>query len=268
MLPFSFAEFVDRRRNSPGTGTDLALSRLYSEYIQFGSFPYVTGLIPDLNTTKDYLDGIINTVLLKDVTVRQRVSNTAMLSDVVSFFAHNIGNLTSMRRIAASLSHVGRPPSPTTVENYLTGLIDAFLFYPVKRWNIAGLRHLEGPEKYYIVDPGMRYSLVGYAGGDTGRVLENVVYLELCRRHKHVKTGQSNAGEIDFIVGQGNDMSYIQVSETVRDPVTLTRELKPLQTLKNHYPKYLLTLDENPPISHNGIQQINCLDWLVDPNYR
>jgi predicted AAA+ superfamily ATPase len=91
----------------------------------------VAELIPDLDIAKDYLDGIVNTVLLKNVAVRQRVYNTAMLSDVVSFFAHNIGNLASTRRIAASPSHAGRPPSPATVESYLTGLVDAFFFFPV-----------------------------------------------------------------------------------------------------------------------------------------
>jgi predicted AAA+ superfamily ATPase len=261
LLPLSFAEFVTgRRQQNPD---DLSLTALYTEYIRYGSFPFVLNLIPDAVAVSDYLNGILDTVLLKDVVIRQQVSTAAALEDVVRFLFHNIGNLTSLRRVSAGLESAGRSPSSTTIDKYISGLTSAYLCYPARRWDVKGLRYLTGSEKYYVVDPGLRAALVGFTGSDTGHILENIVFLELVRRNGKVRVGAVASGEIDFVVGDGADTVYYQVCETLRDPATLARELKPLLALRDHHPKYLLTLDQNPPISHDGILQISCLDWLM-----
>jgi predicted AAA+ superfamily ATPase len=261
LLPLSFAEFVAGRRQ--GNTTDTSLTALYAEYIRFGSFPFVLDLIPDVDAVTDYLTGILNTVLFKDVVTRRNIANAASLDDVVRFIFHNIGNLTSLRRISGSLAAAGRTPSPTTIDGYIAGLANAYLIYTARRWDVKGLRYLSGPEKIYTVDSGLRSTLVGFSGGDSGHVLENVVYLELLRRGGQVRVGAVPGGEIDFIVGNGADTAYYQVSLTVHDPNTLEREIKPLRLLRDHHPKYLLTLDQTPPVSHNGIIQLSCLDWLM-----
>jgi predicted AAA+ superfamily ATPase len=258
LLPLSFAEFVDGRRHAP----DSSITALYAEYVRFGEFPFVVNLLPDSAAVRDYLQGLLNTVLLKDVVARKGVSNVAALEDVIRFLMHNIGALTSLRRVSAGLDASGRRPSATTVDSYLDALTKAYLFYPVRRWDLKGLRFLAGPEKYYSVDPGLRAALLGFSGGDTGHVLENVVFLELLRRSLSVRTGAAG-GEIYFVVGEGAETAYYQVAETVRDPSTLQRELAPLADLRDHHPKYLLTLDQAPPVSHNGITQLFCLDWLL-----
>jgi predicted AAA+ superfamily ATPase len=210
----------------------------------------------------DYLQGILNTVLIKDVSVRQKVSNTSLLTDLASYLFHNVGNLTSRRRIVDSLRS-GRGPALLTVESYLDGLVDAFLLYPARRWDVKGLRFLAGPDKFYAVDPGLRNALVGYTGADTGHVLENIIFLELRRRHTDVRIGALTSQEVDFVVTEGTDITYYQVAQSVRDPTTLARELAPLQAIRDHHPKVLLTMDAEPPVSHAGIKQWYVLDWLL-----
>jgi predicted AAA+ superfamily ATPase len=264
LQPLSLAEFAQARRDRAGAAEDLSPAGLYASYLRFGGFPLVQDLIPDLRASQDYLDGIVSTVLLKDVAVRQNVSSAAMLRDVTGFLFQNVGNLTSLRRVSDSLRSAGRSPSPNTVESYLTGLIDAYLLYPVERWDVKGLRRLSGPAKYYCVDPALRASLVGNTGGDIGHVLENLVFLELHRRHGRVRIGHSSGGEIDFLAGEGVDLAYYQVAASVHDPATLARELGPLQAVRDHRPKFLLTLDPEPPATHDGIVQRPVVEWLLE----
>ncbi|MDR1266073.1 MAG: ATP-binding protein [Propionibacteriaceae bacterium] len=260
VLPLSLAEFAAARR---AVSPQAAPADLYADYVRFGSFPFVLSLVPDGDAVDDYLGGLLATVLLKDVAVRQKVANARLLQDVTAYLFHNVGSPVSLRRVSDSLTSLGRRPSPHTVESYLTGLIDAYLVYPVAPWDVRGLTHLAIPDKYYVVDPGLRRALVGYAGGDSGHVLENVVFLELRRRHSRVRVGRTGGREIDFVVGQAERTGYFQVAQSVRDPATLERELAPLRAIDDHHPKRLLTLDAEPPISHNGIVQLNVLDWLL-----
>lgn len=262
LLPLSFGQFADARRLAGVAGEDLSYPGLYASFVANGGFPFVQELVGNTDAVRDYLDGVINTVLIKDVAVRQKVANVALLADVAAYVFHNVGNLTSLRRIAGAAVSRGRGPSASTVDSYVKGLVDAFLVYPVRRWDIKGLRFLDGPDKYYAVDTGLRNAMVGYHGGDVGHLLENVVYLELRRRYTDVRVGALPSGEIDFVVQQGTDVSYFQVAQTVREPATLARELTPLAAIKDHYSKTLLTMDAEPPISHNGIRQIYILDWL------
>lgn len=262
LLPLSFAQFADGRREFAQSDEDLSYPGLYASYLRHGGFPFIQQLIDTPDAARDYLSGIANTVLVKDVAVRQKVANVALLSDVAAYLMQNTGNLTSLRRVANAADSRGRLPSATTVDSYIQGLVDAFLVYPVRRWDLRGLRFLAGPEKYYAVDTGLRNAMVGYAGGDSGHLLETVVFLELKRRYGDVRVGMSPDGEVDFVVAQGADRTYYQVALTVRDPETLMRELTPLLQIRDHHPKVLLTLDAEPPITHDGVRQLYVLDWL------
>jgi len=196
-----------------------------------------------------------------------------MLESVIRFMADNIGNLCSTKRICDTMVSAGRKISVNTVESYLSALLDSFIFYRLGRYDVKGKQHLKTGDKYYLADPGLRYFLLGPEGTDMGRMLENVVFLELLRRRRQLSIGKVDNAELDFVAesfggasgGAGSAArEYYQVALTVRDKTTLERELRPLLAIKDHHPKYLLTLDDDPPASHNGIRQINVLDWLLE----
>ena len=262
LLGLSFNEFASARLDRNEKDEDLSYPGLFASFVRHGGFPFVQQLIGDPEAVADYLEGIVNTVLIKDVSVRQKVGNVGLLADVTSYLLHNVGNLTSLRRVADSLVSAGRKPSPSTIDAYLEGLVDAFLIYPVRRWDTKGLKFLTGPEKYYAIDTGLRNAVTGYSGSDSGHLLENIVFLQLRRRHSHVWVGASPEGEIDFVVSDGADLTYYQAARTVRSPDVLARELAPLQAIRDHHPKVLLTMDAEPPIQYNGIRQLYVLDWL------
>ncbi|MDR3586624.1 MAG: ATP-binding protein [Desulfosporosinus sp.] len=258
MLPLSFKEYLD----FVGDRTDL--SRKYSDYLQFSSFPYAVSLKNDRSLIRDYLSGIYNTVLLKDVVSRKRISDVMLLESVIRFLFDNIGNRWSTKKISDTMTSNGRKISTHTVESYLSALIDSYIIYQAKRYDVKGKQILKTQEKYYIVDIGLRYYLLGNKGADMGHILENVVYLELLRRGYEVSIGKVDDMEVDFIASNNDGIEYYQVAATVRDADTLDRELKPLKKIADHFPKYLLTLDDDPPTSYNGIRQINALDFLLN----
>ena len=163
------------------------------------------------------------------------------------------------------MTSAGRKISNHTVENYLEGIIDSLLMYRVSRYDIKGKEYLQLQDKYYLADMGLRYYLLGTRDVDHGRILENVVYLELIRRGDRVYIGKIGAVEVDFVAQDyDGNTEYYQVAWTVRDEKTLERELIPLDSIADHNPKYLLTMDNDPPVSHNGIRQVFVLDWLLD----
>lgn len=258
MLPLSFKEYLD----FVGDRTDL--SRKYSNYLQFSSFPYAVSLKNDRSLIRDYLSGIYNTVLLKDVVSRKRISDVMLLESVIRFLFDNIGNRWSTKKISDTMTSNGRKISTHTVETYLSALIDSYIIYEAKRYDVKGKQILKTQEKYYIVDIGLRYYLLGNKGADMGHILENVVYLELLRRGYEVSIGKVDDMEVDFIASNNDGIEYYQVAATVRDADTLDRELKPFKKIADHFPKYLLTLDDDPPTFHNGIRQINALDFLLN----
>ena len=258
MLPLSFKEYLD----FIGDRTDL--SRKYSDYLQFSSFPYAVSLKNDRSLIRDYLSGIYNTVLLKDVVSRKRISDVMLLESVIRFLFDNIGNRWSTKKISDTMTSNGRKISTHTVETYLSALIDSYIIYQAKRYDVKGKQILKTQEKYYIVDIGLRYYLLGNKGVDMGHILENVVYLELLRRGYEVSIGKVDDMEVDFIASNNDGIEYYQVAATVRGADTLDRELKPFKKIADHFPKYLLTLDDDPPTFHNGIRQINALDFLLN----
>ena len=257
MLPLSFKEFAGATDNSK------SLLAKYNDYITFSSFPYVLQYGNDLKAAQDYLRGIYSTILLKDVVQRYKISDVMMLESVISFVFNNIGSRLSINNIVKTLSANGRVATNKTIERYLQALADSLLIYETKRYNIKGLQLLKTQAKYYVADLGLRYLLCGIKGQDEGHILENIVYLELIRRGYNVYIGQNESNEIDFVASNQDDTLFIQVCLTLKNEETYKREIAPLKSLDNNYPKLILTMDESPIKDDNGIKIIYALDWLL-----
>lgn len=258
MLPLSFKEYVSARSDNTNE------ERLYQDYIHNSSFPYAL----ELKKTKDirqYLEGIYDSIVLKDIITRKRIYELDMLKSVARFLFDNIGNLCSTKKIADTMTSAGRKITVHTVENYLESLTESFVFYKVGRYDVKGKQYLKTGDKYYAADIGLRYSVLGSKKADDGHILENIVYLELLRRGYEVFIGKVGNNKVDFIAINDEGEEYYQVAYTVKDAdgKTLERELAPLDSIKDHNPKYLLTMDYGPTISHNGIKQLYVLDWLL-----
>jgi predicted AAA+ superfamily ATPase len=171
--------------------------------------------------------------------------------------------LCSIKKISDTLVSSGRQISTNTVESYLTALTDSYILYRAGRYDIRGKEYLKSGHKYYLADLGLRFYLLGSAISDPGRILENVVYLELLRQGWEIYIGKMDNYEIDFVVQKGGQREYYQVAITTHDEVTLKRELRSLNAVKDNYPKFLLTMDNDPPADDNGIRRLNVLDWLA-----
>lgn len=256
MQPLSFKEYVD------GTGEYDNLQKAYNDYITRSSFPYTL----ELNTNSevsDYLTGLYNTIVVKDIMSRKRLPDVMMLESVIRFTADNIGNILSTKRIADIMTADGRKIDQKTVERYLNSLCETFFVYEAKRYNIKGKQLLKTLGKYYLVDIGLRRMLLGSRSFDAGRILENIVYLELLHRQKKVYVGKNDNLEVDFVAIDEDNIAYYQVAATVRDETTLKRELASLQQINDQYPKYILTLDDDPVADYDGIKRINALKWMM-----
>ena len=256
MFPLSFKEFTDFY-NVDGD------EKLYLKYINNSSMPYALKLDSQDEIDK-YLDSIFNTILIKDIATRKNISDTGMLRSVTEFMFSSVGNILSIKKIADTLTSSGRSISVHTVESYLDALVDSFIFNKVSRYDIKGKQYLQSGEKYYATDVTMRYTLLGRKNIDLGHILENIVYLELIRRGYRVFIGKTGDKEVDFVAENSKGITYFQVAYTVRDEKTLERELKALESINDHYPKYILTMDVDPEVDYNGIRKINVLDWLLD----
>lgn len=256
MLPLSFKEFV------LATKQENNLSQAYRQYIQTSSFPYVLDLLQTPNEINSYLEGIYNTILVKDIIDRKKIFDTQVLKSVTQFLFDNIGLELSSKKIADTLTSNGRKSDSKTIEKYITSLEESFIIYKASRYNIKGKEYLKSLEKYYVSDIGLRNFMLGKKAMDAGHILENIVYLELLRRGYKVYVGKIDDMEIDFVAQNEQGNTYIQVSASVRDENTLARELKPLKAVKDNYPKIILTLDDDPDGDYDGIIRKNALDWI------
>ena len=256
MLPLSFKEYV----SAIGEAN---LMKAYREYTEFSSFPYALELRDDFKILQDYLRGIYSTIVLKDIMQRNKIVEPMMLESMLRFVFDNIGNQLSTKKIADTMTSEGRKIDIRTVERYLTAFMESYVVYEAKRYNIKGKQYLKTLEKYYAVDVGLRTMLLGKRGFDAGRILENIVYLELLRRGYDVYVGKVGDMEVDFVAMNRDGLVYYQVAATVRDENTLKRELKSLQAINDSYPKIILTLDEDPEADYDGIRRMSALDWLV-----
>jgi predicted AAA+ superfamily ATPase len=257
MLPLSFREYVS------AVGEEGGRSHKYTEYLENSSFPGALDFRGSQKHILGYLQGVYDSVVLKDVVGRYKISDTMMLESLVRFAFDNIGNRLSTKRISDVMNADGRRIDVRTVERYLHALTDSYILYQAKRYDIKGKQYLKTQEKYYAADLGMRYLLLGKRGADVGRILENVIYLELLRRGYRVYIGKVNETEVDFVAMDRSGQTYFQVAATVRDRATLEREIAPLRKIPDHYPKYILTLDEDPAADYDGICRIHALDWLM-----
>lgn len=264
MLPLSFKEYVDGY-NELFPEEKLSLARMYNNYLHFSSFPFTVQLHNNSVQIREYLDGIYSSILYRDVLTRLGSSDKAVLERIVHFIFDNIGSQLSIRKIANTITSDGMKVSPASVSKYLDAIVGSLMVYRVPRFDIHGRKLLQSEEKYYIADMGLRYFSLPVKKADSGHILENIVYLELLRRNYNVSVGKLKNGEIDFVAQKGNEIEYYQVSQTVLDAKTMERELKPFDQVDDHYPKFLLTLDEiGAGESINGVRQLNVLDWLID----
>ena len=256
VFPLSFKELA-----SVHSGTSHQI--LLQTYLKYGGLPYVNAMEGNAQTIFDYLGGVYNTVVRKDVLARLGTFNSIALDKVTKFLFDNVGNTTSIKKISDTITSAGNKITPPTVARYVEALLDAYVLHKCSRYDLKGKRYLQTQEKYYLGDLGLRYYLLGDRPGDVGHLLENIVYLELMRRNHNVAIGKSYSNEIDFVTTSSAGVAYYQVASSVLDPETLKRELAPLQAISDNYPKYLLTLDEIGTGSHEGIEQLNLYDWLL-----
>ena len=269
MLPLSFKEYYQakleyEKMEQKENRTLKTLIQYYNEYIVNSSFPYTLQLDSDLKNIHEYLSGIYNSVLLKDIVARLKISDVMRLESVVKYIFDNIGNLTSLSKIGNTLTSMGRKTDAKTIEKYIRGLTDSLLVHEVSRYNIKGKEFLSTLSKYYVADLGLRQMILGNRNIDMGHILENVIYLELIRRKGNVYVGQFDKNEIDFVVINSNEIEYYQVALTVLDENTLKRELDAFKNIKDNYPKYLITLDDvMVNTDYDGIKVVNALEWLL-----
>lgn len=256
MQPFSFKEFVYAKK------LEQNLPNAYRQYLENSSFPY--SLCLEKTGINDYLESLYNTILVKDIVSRKKITDVFQLQSVAEFVFDNIGLEVSSKKIADTMTSSGRKIDSRMVENYLSSLVETYIVYKVKRYNIKGKEYLKSLEKYYVADIALRSALIGRKAMDVGHILENIVYLELIRRRYDVYVGKIDEAEIDFVAQSQDGNTYIQVAATVRDEQTLERELRPLKAIKDNYPKMILTLDDDPQGDYDGIIRKNAVEWLME----
>lgn len=254
MLPLSFSEYLEYY------GRENELKK-YNTYIENGGFPYLLNLDNNSELINNYLDGIYNTILLKDVVSRNNVKDTLILESIVKFLFDNIGQIVSTNKISTTLNSNNRKNSVNTIESYLSYLLDSYLIYKVSRYDIRRKEYLKTGDKYYVCDLGLRNYLLGGIK-DLGSILENVIFLELKRKGYQIYIGKYDDLEVDFVLKNNDGLKYIQVALSVREEKTLERELNVLTKIKDNYPKYLITLDYDK-VDHEGIRQIPALEFLT-----
>lgn len=258
VYPLSFREYLTFLPQE-----ERQVDAAFQRYLQYGGLPIIPGMPQEDDLIQTVLSGIYNTVLMKDIVQRNAVRDSDLLEHVVRFLADNVGNPVSTSKISGYLTSHGRKVSSSTVDNYVKMLVDAFIFYRAERYDIKGKLYLKTQEKYYIVDIGLRNALLGFHGGDYGHILENIVYLELCRRGYEVGVGKMGTLEVDFVATKPDRKVYYQVSASVLDETTRERELAPLRKIPDQYEKILLTMDRSFIKDFDGIRNVNIVDFLL-----
>ena len=266
MLPFSFAEFYASRGGGDA-------DRLFADYMANGSFPYIATMDRTKEKIDMYLEGIYNTVIVKDIEERQnrkendpnrrKVSDISLLKNTSKFLANSIGSPISVKRIADYITSSGRKVSQNTIDGYIEALVQAYVFYQAERYDVEGKQLLKQNGKFYIVDLGLRRYLLPKREYDLGYSLENVVYLELLRRGYEVHVGKMGQTEVDFVAKKDDVISYYQITASLMEQTTFEREIKPLKRINDNYPKRILTLERFTLGNYEGIEVLNAVDWLL-----
>lgn len=260
MQPLSFKEYLEFLDSDK----EMSLPEKFNQYLEYGGLPTIVELLDNPDTIGPFLEGIYNTVLMKDVIERNGVRDAALLESILKFIAANIGSIVSTKKISDYLTSSGRKTTSDTIDNYLKMLENAFIIYKANRYDLKGKMFLKTLEKYYIVDIGIRNRLIGLRNTDYGHVLENIVYLELLRRGYEVSIGKIGSLEVDFVASKPNEKIYYQVSATIMDEKTRERELRPLESISDNYPKYILTMDQIVFNDYSGIRVKNIIDFLLE----
>ena len=258
VLPLSFKEWLDF-----DDGPHDNLQSSFDEYLRYGGFPAVALMKgPELKQTA--LDGIYRTILDLDVVSKNKIGDSALLKITAEYVIDNIGRISSPKKIADYLTSSGRNTAHGTIDNYLLAMERAFLIYRVKRYDVGGKILLKSLEKSYMVDLGLRGLLLSSWKANYGSILENIVYLELRRRGYSVTTGINGKTEVDFVATKGKERIYVQVTASMDDDEdTRVRELRPLKTLQDGYPKIVISGDRNIIDDYDGIRNLNIIDWLL-----
>ena len=256
VFPFSFAEYAayyDEEKDM-----EALFDRYFIEGGLAGSYIYT-----ERQEKVEYIKALFQTILTRDLVQKFRLTEPAVLRHLAEYLMDNVGNLTSPNKSANQLVQNKISTNHVTAANYLEFLTQAFLFYPVKRYDIRGKRYLATNEKYYLCDLGFRYAILGQRNMDYGHAYENLVFLELLRRGYEVYVGKLYELEIDFIAMHGTEKMYIQVSDDITSPETFQRELAPLGKIRDAYPKMLIARTRHPETDYEGIRIINLADWLL-----
>lgn len=266
MLPLSFKEFI--------TLTGLNEEEGLAEYLRHGGLPYVAQMNRTNEKVEAYLEGIYNTVIVKDIEDRQsrresdpakrKITDIALLKTIAKYLASVVGSPVSIRSVTDYLISSGRKVSPNTVDDYVEALTESFIFYPVDRFDIVGKQLLKIGKKLYIVDPGLRNHILPRKAYDLGFTLENVVYLELLRRGYRVSIGKLGNTEVDFVAEKQGELAYIQVTADMTAQETFDREMRPLTLIRDNYEKLILTADHLTVGNYNGIRVKNITKWLLE----
>lgn len=265
MLPLSFKEFLDFYDFPTSASTD----EKFQKYLQFGGMPVLSEYKFNEARSMQDLEGIYSTVILRDVLQRNEKADQIVLQKLMTFLCSTIGSTTSPNSISKSLRAEGDIEKTTvsvaskTVSDYIRMLKDAFIVYPVQRYDVQGKELLKTLGKNYVIDLGFRNMLLGYRGTDRGHIIENVVFLELLRRDYRVYIGKVGNAEVDFVAEKPNEKIYVQVTESMQSPETRERELKPLRAIKDNYEKIVISMDHDYINSYDGIKAINLTDWLL-----
>ncbi len=267
MLPLSFAEFC-KQKNS-----ESSVDELFAEYMRDGGMPYVALMDKTKEKVDMYLEGIYNTVIVKDIEDRQKrreqdankrkITDIALLKNIAKFLAGSVGSPISVKSISDYIVSSGRKVSDNTVSDYIEALEESYIFYPAERYDILGKQTLKMNQKLYIVDLGIRRHLLSRKNYDLGFSLENVVFLELLRRGYKVNVGKVGATEVDFVAQKDGKVHYYQVTASLADEKTFEREITPLRNISDNYPKTILTLDRFTLGDYEGIEVVNAVDWLL-----
>ena len=266
VLPLSFKEFLTFYEFNP----EISIEEKFQKYLQFGGMPVLKEFQFNVSGINQALEGIYSTIVLRDVLQRNPQINQNTLHKVMLFLSSNIGSITSPNKIGNVLSAEGdikktkeKNIAGKTVERYISMLQNAFIIYSINRYDIKGKHLLKTLGKNYLVDMGFRNLLLGYRDADRGHIIENIVFLELLRRHYRVYIGKVGENEIDFIAEKPEEKIYIQVTESMQSPETRQRELRPLQMIPDNYEKIILSMDRSFITSYDGIKAINLIDWLL-----
>lgn len=294
MLPLSFAEFIDfygytvresrgptgglRKRIYDADGESYEPQELLEVYMKFGGMPGIANVGLNMDMAMALLDGIYSTVVVRDILEREKrrghrqITDPDLLRKIIMFLADNIGNNTSITSIGNTLVNEklldisGRKGKPAvqTIQAYVGALLESYVFYEIKRYDVKGREYLRTLGKYYIVDIGLRNYLLGFRDMDMGHVLENIVYFELLRRGYDVAIGKIDDREVDFIAADAETKRYIQVTESMNEPTTRERELAPLRKIRDNYEKIVITNECLNTVTQDGIRIVRLTDFLLD----